>query len=106
MGFKLWYEEQEASLNGGFPEAGIANQTDTPASNMVKLTGLQPQVDSPQDIDPKAMADQDKVGAIDADLERLQLAYKEKSANKGSRLATFRNMLDSFIKQWNLAKNG
>lgn len=107
MNFKLWIED-EASLNGITPEIRPqpeidTDNNDTPASNGVIRSGLQPQVDG-QKSEPKSMVDQDKVGAIDADLERLRATYANSGVNNGSRINKFRQMLDSLINQWNSVK--
>ena len=103
MNFKLWIEEQEAGLNSGFPDKGMGELPETPASNGVKRTGLQPQVDA-QALAPKSQWDQDKVGAIDADLERLKLTYADEDANSESRVGRFRQLLDGLINQWKSVK--
>ena len=70
MKFRSWMETEGSLGSMNLPTLPDPNRgSDTPASDEVKRTGLQPQVDS-DDIETKPKDEQDKVQAIDGALQR------------------------------------
>lgn len=99
MNFKIWIEN-EASLGAASPEMAppaVNNDTSTPASDEVRRTGLQPQVDAE---DPKA-DDPDAVLAIDSKLEDLE---KDIPEDGGEKIHNFKKLWDKFKEKWDRIK--
>lgn len=95
MQFKIWVEERGL---GTIPAYG--NNTMTPASDKVKQTGLQPQVDS-HEIHTKEKEDTDSVLAIDAKLEKIENEFPEP---KGPKVKKFKKLWDKFKEKWETIK--
>jgi len=84
--FKLWLEEFDSS---------------TPASDEVKRTGLQPQVD--RDIHAKSGEGADLIGAIDGNIDRINVILPEKDAAP-TKVNKFMDLWQSFKDQWETIK--
>lgn len=102
--FKIWMEN-EASMGAAMPEMQppIVNRgSDTPASDEVKRTGLQPQVDA-QDIKTKAKKEQDAMLAIDSDIEHMDnnLPEEDKETPKVNK---FKKLWDELKQKWDQVK--
>jgi|688.fasta_scaffold56382_7 hypothetical protein len=96
MRFKTWIES-ENSLNGRIPEIFPPNRgTSTPASDMVRRTGLQPQVGS-NEIQTDAKDSNDKLLAIDAMLQRVDHELPKTGSDK---IAKFKNLWKSLRQKW------
>jgi hypothetical protein len=96
MRFRTWLES-ENSLNGGIPEAFPPNRgSSTPASDAVRRTGLQPQVDS-HEIHTTAKDEQDKVLAIDAILQQVSQDIPQSASKK---ISKFKKMWDKMKSKW------
>lgn len=102
MKFRTWLE-MENSLNSGFPEIYPPNRgTSTPASDAVRRTGLQPQVDA-HEIPTDAKDEQDKVLAIDAILQRVD---QELPNSENKKVTKFKKMWEKMKTKWkNLKMN-
>ena len=101
MNFKNFIES-EASLGSMTPEMNppmINRGSSTPASDEVKRTGLQPQVDA-QDIETKAK-DQDRMLAIDSGIEHLEKSLPEDDDPKVNQ---FRQLWNELKKKWETIK--
>ena len=92
--FQTWLNER-----GEAPQLGGLVDDSTPASGEVKRTGLQPQVDA-QDIKTKSKAEQDKIGAIDAELERIQEILGTVDDLNHPKLGQFKAMWNDMLDQW------
>jgi hypothetical protein len=96
--------ESEAALGSNMSYLATPSMdnrgSDTPASDEVKRTGLQPQVDS-QEIGTKAKKDQDKIMAIDATIQRFDNELpKGESEEDGPKFNKFKWLWDKFKKKW------
>lgn len=100
MDFKTWIEEQEVSLGGMSPELMINRGSETPASDEVKRTNMQPQVDAQE---PKLAKDADRVSAIDAGLEHLDSVLPQQS-EAGTKTSQFKKMWSEFKRKWDKIK--
>ena len=100
MSFRTWIEDQEMSLGGMSPELMSNRGSDTPASDEVKRTNMQPQVDAQE---PKLAKDVDRVSAIDAAIEHLDKVVPQES-DAGSRTRAFKNMWSQFKRKWDKVK--
>ena len=101
MRFSIWLEA-EASMGANMPDmmASMPNNSgNTPASDEVKRTGLQPQVDS-QEIHTKEKNDQDKLLAIDANIDRFDKEVPQGSDYKTTKINKFRELWKDFKAQW------
>ncbi len=101
MNFKNWFES-EASLGSMSPEMSppmVNRGSDTPASDEVKRTGLQPQVDA-QDIDTKTK-NQDRMSAIDSGMEHLEKTLPDDDDPKVNQ---FKKLWDQLKKKWEAIK--
>ena len=97
--FKTWLKTE----SGDFHNLGNPiDNGETPASGEVQRTGLQPQVDA-QEINTKSKAEQDKIGAIDAQIERISdiVSYVDDEHNK---LGKFKQMWDQLLDAWEVIK--
>lgn len=105
MKFSVWLEA-EASLNAGMPEIlpDVNRGTNTPASDEVKRTGLQPQVDS-QEIHTNEKDEQDKIQAIDGALKRFDNEIPQGKTDI-SKLNKFKKMWDQLKEKWEDIKLG
>ena len=102
MKFKNWIE-QEASLNGRFPEIGPlpANKgSETPASDEVKRTTLQPQVDAQE---PKS-AESDQVLAIDSEIEHMDSGLPDGDDADTPKTNQFKTLWKKFRDEWEQIK--
>lgn len=98
--FKTWFEDQGTSLNAGFPE--LQNRgSNTPASDEVKRTNLQPQVDA-QTPEAKGHKEKDKLLAIDSELERVDVNLP--SGKQGSKVNQFRQIWNKMKAKWDNVK--
>jgi hypothetical protein len=102
MNFKTWVEDQEMSLGGMSPELMINRGSDTPASDEVKRTNMQPQVDAKE---PELAKDADRVSAIDAGLEHLDTVLPQQS-EAGSKTSQFKKIWSRFKQKWDQIKQG
>src|SRR6185369_9630425 len=97
--FKQWIED--ASLNAQFPEiTGAANNT--PASDEVKRTNLQPQVDS-QEIDTKGKRESDKILAIDGKIEQMDAEIPD-GDDESEKIHQFHKIWSKFKAKWDAIK--
>lgn len=94
--FKIWMES-EPSLGAGVPEMQDRG-SDTPASDEVKRTNLQPQVDAQE---PEAAREQDQIAAIDSDIEHLEEKLPHES---GPKINQFRKLWDNLKQKWDKIK--
>lgn len=96
MRFRTWIES-ENSLNGSIPEMFPPNRgTSTPASDTVRRTGLQPQVDS-HEIHTAAKDEQDKIQAIDAIIQRVSQDIPDSDSKK---ISKFKKMWEKMRSKW------
>jgi hypothetical protein len=99
--------EAEASMGSNMPDllgSMPPNRgTDTPASDEVKRTGLQPQVDA-QEIHTKQKDEQDKILAIDASIERLDKEIPNGKDEKTPKVNKFRELWDKLKEKWDQLK--
>lgn len=96
MQFKTWLE-YESSLNGNMPETYPPNRgTATPASDAVRRTGLQPQVDS-HEIRTDEKDEQDKILAIDAILQRVDQDFPN---GKNRKISKFKKLWSKLKSKW------
>lgn len=105
MRFNVWMEV-EASLGSNMPDmlASMPNRgSNTPASDEVKRTGLQPQVDS-QEIHTKEKDEQDKLMAIDAGIERLDKEIPKGSDSDAPKLNKFKEIWNNLKEKWDEIK--
>ena len=100
MKFKIWVEDQEMSLGGMSPELMANRGSDTPASDEVKRTNMQPQVDAEE---PKLAKDADRVSAIDSGIEHLDKILPPKTEG-GTRTSQFKKMWSDFKRKWDRVK--
>lgn len=92
---------EEASLNAQFPElTGAANNT--PASDEVKRTNLQPQVDS-QEITTKGKREADKILAIDGKIEQMGSELPDGDDNS-EKVNRFHKLWDKMKAKWDAIK--
>jgi hypothetical protein len=99
MQFRTWLES-EASLNAGMPEAFPVNRgSNTPASDEVKRTGLQPQVDS-QEIHTKEKDEQDKLQAIDGAIKRCDSEIPNGDLENHPKVNKFRKIWNKLKEKW------
>jgi len=100
--FRNWLQNE----NGEFPQLGSPiDNGQTPASSEVKRTGLQPQVDA-QEIETKSKAEQDKISAIDAEIERIQEILGSVDDEKHPKLGHFKSMWNELLDSWETIKFG
>jgi len=107
MNFKNWVE-QEASLGGRFPEIGplpVNRGSDTPASDGVKRTGLQPQVDA-QELNTKSHKEQDNVLAIDSGMEHMDTALPDGDDTDTPKINRFKKLWDELKEKWEERPHG
>jgi len=100
MNFKLWIEEQEMSLGGMSPELMINRGSDTPASDEVKRTNMQPQVDAKE---PELVKDADRISAIDAGIEHLDKIIPQKTET-GTKTSQFKKIWSDLKRKWDRIK--
>ena len=91
---------------GEFPNlANPMDNGDAPASGEVQRTGLQPQVDA-QDIKTKSKAESDKIGALDAQMERITDIISNVDDEQGPKLVQFKQMWNQLMDAWETIKFG
>ncbi len=99
--------EAEASLGSNMPDMlasmGPNRGSDTPASDEVKRTGLQPQVDA-QEIHTKQKDEQDKILAIDAGIEHLDKEVPEGDVEEMPKINQFKTLWKQFKEKWDELK--
>lgn len=101
MKFKIWIEN-EASLGASTPEMAppaVNRGTGTPASDEVKRTGLQPQVDAKTANDDS----QDDILAIDAKIEDMDLELPD-NEHEGSKINQFKKLWSQLKEKWDQIK--
>ena len=105
MNFKIWVEEEGASMGSMTPEMmpPINRGSDAPASDQVKQTGLQPQVDA-QEIDTKSKREQDAILAIDSDIEHMSNNMPDGDDTDTPKLNKFKQMWDQLKSAWDEIK--
>lgn len=100
MKFKTWIEDAGLASNDPVTMFPTNKGSDTPASDEVKRTGLQPQVDA-QNIKTKAKKDQDKIMAIDASIERLDKELPQGESEEDEyRFNKFKWLWKKFREKW------
>lgn len=106
MNFKSWMEN-EASLGSGTPEMGAMSVTnrgsETNASDAVKQSGLQPQVDS-QEIETKSGIEQDAILAIDSEIEHMDMQIPAGDDADSPKINQFKQMWEELKAAWNNIK--
>jgi len=100
MNFKTWIEDQEMSLGGMSPEMMTNRGSETPASDEVKRTNMQPQVDAQE---PKEAKDVDSVSAIDSGIEHLEKILPQET-DEGSKSNEFKKLWSQFKEKWDHIK--
>jgi hypothetical protein len=100
MSFKTWIEDQQMSLGGMSPEMMTNRGSETPASDEVKRTNMQPQVDAQE---PKLAKDVDRVSAIDAGIEHLDNNLP-KETDEGSKSSEFKKIWSKLKRKWDKIK--
>lgn len=105
MEFKIWLEN-EAGLNAGFPEIQSSPNRGNPASasDEVIRTGLQPQVDA-QNIKSKGRSEQDKILAIDSEIEHLDSNLPDSDEANTPKLNKFKELWKKLRDKWEEIKN-
>ena len=105
MRFRTWIEDAGLGSNTPMMMAPMDNRgSDTPASDEVKRTGLQPQVDA-QEIETKAKKDQDKILAIDGTIERMDKELPQGEADEDShKFNKFKWLWKKFREKWDEIK--
>jgi len=100
--FRNWLQNE----NEDFPQLGAPiDNGNTPASGEVKRTGLQPQVDA-QEIETKSKAEQDKIGALDAEIERIQEILDTINDDDHPKMGKFKVMWNQLLDSWETIKFG
>lgn len=99
MEFKTWIEG-EMGLGAGTPEMLPDGGRQTPASDEVKNTGLQPQVGS-EEIDTKEKNDHDKIMSIDSEIEHLDSRLPE---DENPKINKFKELWDELKERWSEIK--
>lgn len=94
--FTNWLESMGSLANFG-------QGTEAPASDEVKRTGLQPQVDA-QDIRTKSKAEQDKISAVDGQLERIDDILASVNEEESPKLMKFKKMWKELLQNWEQIK--
>jgi hypothetical protein len=104
MNFKNWMEE--ASMGAATPEMlpGVNRGSDTPASDGVKQTGLQPQVDA-QEIETMPGQENKFFSAIDAGIEHLEAGFPEGEDAETPRINRFKSLWQQFKDEYDALKN-
>lgn len=103
--FKQWMED-EASLGAASPEMAppmVNKNANTTASDEVKRTNLQPQVDS-QEIETKSKKEQDRILAIDSDIEHMDMGLPDGDDADTPKINKFKQMWDQLKTQWDQIK--
>jgi len=103
--FKQWMED-EASLGAASPEMAppmVNENTGTTASDEVKRTNLQPQVDS-QEIETKSKKEQDRILAIDSDIEHMDMGLPDGDDADTPKINKFKQMWDDLKQNWDQIK--
>jgi hypothetical protein len=105
MRFRTWIES-EASLNSIMPEAipTINRGSDTPASDEVKRTGLQPQVGA-EEIETHEKDEQDKILAIDGALKRLEKEIPNGKDDDFPKVNKFKKLWNNLREKWEIIKS-
>jgi len=102
MNFKTWIEN-EASLGSGTPEMGampmVNRGSETPASDAVKQTGLQPQVDA-KELKTKSHKEQDAMLAIDSEIEHMDMQIPAGDDSETPKLNQFKQLWDALKTAW------
>jgi hypothetical protein len=103
MRFRIWME-REASLGAMMPEMmpGPNRGSDTPASDGVKRTGLQPQVGA-EEIHTDQKDEQDRIQAIDAAIQRADQEIPEGS-DDGEKVNKFKELWKNLKEKWDTLK--
>lgn len=104
MNFKFWIESETGLTTGNletFPNP-VNRSGDTPASDEVKRTGLQPQVDA-QSTKTKANKEQDAMLAIDSEIEHMtnNLPADDEGTPKVNK---FKELWDQLRQTWEKVK--
>ena len=105
MNFKC-YMEEEGSLGAQMPEMSppmVNKGSGTPASDEVKRTNLQPQVDA-QEIDTKSRKEQDRILAIDSDIEHMDISLPDGDDADTPKVNKFKQMWDKLKDEWDHVK--
>ena len=105
MKFKIWVEEEAASMGAMIPELkpGGNRESGAPASDQVKQTGLQPQVDA-QEISTKSKREQDAILAIDSDIEHMSTNLPQGDDNDTPKINKFKEMWEEMKEIWDQIK--
>ena len=105
MSFKNWVEDMEGgSMGSQMPEMmPPVRGSNTPASDQVRQTGLQPQVDA-QEIETKSKREQDAMLAIDSEIEHLDNNLPDGDDSETPKLNQFKQMWDQLKSAWDEIK--
>lgn len=103
MKFKTWVE-QEATMGTPemMPPQPINKGNETPASDEVKRTGLQPQVDAPNS---KADKEKDSVSAVDSEISHMDNSLPDGSEDT-PKINKFKQLWDQLKQSWEMIKTG
>lgn len=99
MEFRTWFETE---MGLGTLPFSVNRGTATPASDEVKRTGLQPQVDA-QEIRTKEKDEQDKILAIDDMIKNFDKDIPE--GDDGEKVNKFKALWDKLKEKWEDAKS-
>ncbi len=99
MNFKIWIEN-EASLGNGIPEIMPNRGSEAPASDEVKRTGLQPQVDAPNS---RADKEKDAVTAVDSEIEHMDNNLPEEDEGT-PKINQFKQLWKQLRQHWDQIK--
>lgn len=103
MNFKTWIED-EASLGAMSPEMAppaVNRGTNTPASDEVKRTGLQPQVDAQE---PDTADNPDDLLAIDDALADVELKIPDGGEDGDTKVNKFQKLWQKLKDKWDQIK--
>jgi hypothetical protein len=98
--------EAEAGMGSNLPDmlASMPNRgTDTPASDEVRRTGLQPQVDA-EEIHTKEKDEQDKILAIDGSIKRFDSEMPDGSDSDTPKVNKFKEIWNNLKEKWDEIK--
>lgn len=102
MKFKNWIENGSEGI--GIPQMGAQDvNNQTPASDAVRQTGLQPQVDSRQN-NSKYSKEQDRILAIDSEIEHMDMNIPDGMDSDTPKINKFKEMWDNLKQTWDQIK--
>lgn len=101
MRLRLWLEKEGLGYFGMTNVSGTNRGSNTPASDEVKRTGLQPQVGS-DEIDTKEKDETEKLDKIDAELQRMDVELP--SSETSTKVAKFKQFWNDLKMKWDRIK--